>query len=60
VRTREWKYIHYPDNPAWDELYRLSDDPLEMANRVAEPVAAATRKELEAELGRLLKETGVK
>lgn len=55
VRTREWKYIHYPDNPAWDELYQLSADSLEMSNRIAEPSAAATLKKMEAELERLLK-----
>lgn len=31
IRTREWKYIHYPAKP-YGELYNLSDDPFELDN----------------------------
>ena len=31
IRTREWKYIHYPTKP-YGELYNLSDDPFELDN----------------------------
>jgi arylsulfatase A-like enzyme len=31
VRTREWKYIHYPGKP-YGELYHLTQDPYELDN----------------------------
>jgi N-acetylglucosamine-6-sulfatase len=57
VRTRGWKYIRYPDNPAWDELYELSTDPLEMHNRIADPDSGTVLGELQLKLQRLLEET---
>jgi N-acetylglucosamine-6-sulfatase len=57
VRTDRWKYIHYPDNASWDELYDLRADPHEMKNLIHEESAQATLKELRAELDRLWKET---
>ena len=32
VRTREWKYLRYVNDPQIEELYRLTDDPLETVN----------------------------
>jgi arylsulfatase A-like enzyme len=42
VRTRDWKYIVWLDQsgPAREELYDLRNDPLEMKNLVAAPMAA--------------------
>ena len=60
VRTERWKYIHYPDNPAWDELYDLRSDPHELKNRINDESAGGELKGLKAELGRLLRETGAK
>jgi arylsulfatase len=31
IRTREWKYIHYPNKP-YGELYHLAEDPNELNN----------------------------
>jgi arylsulfatase A-like enzyme len=57
VRTERWKYIEYPGNPEWSELYDLKNDPHELKNLVAEPAAAADRKKLQARLVRLKRET---
>ena len=32
VRTREWKYLRYVNDPGIEELYRLTDDPFETVN----------------------------
>jgi N-acetylglucosamine-6-sulfatase len=58
VRTEEWKYIHYPEHPEWDELYALPSDPNEVTNRVKDITAAPALKELKAELARLVEELG--
>jgi N-acetylglucosamine-6-sulfatase len=60
VRTDKWTYIHYPGHAEWDELYDLASDPIEMKNRIADPTAAATLKELKTELSRLREETSAK
>jgi N-acetylglucosamine-6-sulfatase len=57
VRTDRWKYIHYPDAPADDELYDLQADPYEMKNRIDDPAAKPARSELETELKRQLEAT---
>ncbi|MPR36000.1 sulfatase family protein [Salmonirosea aquatica] len=63
VRTDDWKYIHYPTgNGSTDqhmaELYHLTNDPGENKNLIDNPAYAGKRDELNAELARLLKETG--
>jgi arylsulfatase A-like enzyme len=57
VRTAEWKYIHYPDNPDWDELYCLPTDPLELHNRIDDPSAADVLTALRRDLSTLLTES---
>ena len=47
VRTREWKLVHYLDQP-WGELYDLRNDPAEVQNLWDDPACAAVRQELEA------------
>jgi arylsulfatase A-like enzyme len=32
IRTKEWKYFRYIDDPEHEELYHLVEDPLEMSN----------------------------
>jgi arylsulfatase A-like enzyme len=32
LRTRDWKYIRYPDHPEYEELYDLQSDPREEHN----------------------------
>jgi arylsulfatase A-like enzyme len=58
VRTGRWKYIRYTELDGMDELYDLQADPYEMKNRIADPAAGETLRELKKELERLLKETG--
>ena len=63
VRTERWKFARYPhgDDGAdrhKADLFDLKNDPSEAANLVDDPAHSATVKELDAELSRLLKETG--
>lgn len=47
VRTLRWKYIRWMEpNPLVEELYDLESDPLEERNLIADPMHAATLKEL--------------
>lgn len=56
VRTLRHKYIHWMQHPELDELYDLEDDPYERRNLIDEPSVARVRRELRAELGRLVLE----
>ena len=55
VRSARWKYIDYPENPAWNELYDLQADPYEMKNRIADPTVPVAK--LKARLEALSRET---
>lgn len=57
VRTRQWKYIHYPTLKGMDELYHLAEDPEELRNCIQDPVAASTLEELRQLLRKHLKES---
>jgi len=57
VRTRQWKYIHYPTLQGMDELYHLAEDPEELRNRIQDPAAASTLQELRQLLRKHLKES---
>jgi N-acetylglucosamine-6-sulfatase len=64
VRTDDWKYIHYPTgdgNPDRHlaELYDLKKDPDERRNLIRDPSAQGKLKELQAELARLMQESGL-
>lgn len=64
VRTDEWKYIRYPHGDGGPdrhkaELYHIASDPEESRNLIDDPKHAATVKQLQEELARLMKETGV-
>jgi N-acetylglucosamine-6-sulfatase len=64
VRTDEWKYIRYPHGDGGPdrhkaELYQIAADPDETRNLIDDPNHAATVKRLQAELARLMTETGV-
>jgi N-acetylglucosamine-6-sulfatase len=56
IRTRDWKWIHYPELADADELYDLRDDPGEMRNRISEaalaPVVAGMRADVSKQLAR--------
>jgi len=63
VRTDSWKYVHYPHGDGTPdrhmaELYNLKEDPNEKNNLINDPKYSSHVKELEAELARLLLETG--
>ena len=58
VRTKDFKYIAYPDLDDIDEMYDLKHDPYEMKNVSQDPKYAAKKNELKAELKKQMKETG--
>jgi N-acetylglucosamine-6-sulfatase len=63
VRTGEWKYVRYPHGDGGPDrhkadLFRIASDPHELRNLIDNERYAGVRKELEAELARLLDETG--
>ncbi len=60
VRTDRWKYIHYPTLEGMDELYDLRADRYELKNLIKDPAAQSALKQMQAELAKLLKETGGK
>ncbi len=57
VRTERWRYIRYPENAAWDELYDLHADPGEERNIAGDMAAREARTAMSAELEKLLKAT---
>jgi len=64
VRTDEWKYIHYPHGDSKPdrhkaELYHIAVDPDEQRNLIDDPKQASRVKEMQAELVRLMRETGI-
>ena len=54
VRTERYKYIRYRELSGMNELYDLREDPYELSNLIAAPAAAAVRRQMEAELQRIL------
>jgi len=63
VRTDAWKYVHYPHGDGTPdrhkaELYNLKTDPGENHNLIDGPAYAAKLAELQAELERLMQQTG--
>jgi len=54
VRTDEWKYLRYVNDPSIEELYNLSVDPEEMNNLAGDPDHGAALAELRARLGLLV------
>jgi N-acetylglucosamine-6-sulfatase len=64
VRTDEWKYIRYPHGDGGPdrhlaELYHIKADPEERRNLIRDPAQAGRVKELQNELERLMRQTGV-
>lgn len=58
VRTERYKYIHYLELDGMDELYDLQVDPFELDNLIATDAGRRVLPELQAELGRLQRESG--
>ena len=57
VRTKQWKYVEYPEIPGAEELYDLKADPKELKNLAKDPSAAKTLGDMKARLKRLTEET---
>lgn len=62
IRTDQWKYFRYVNDPACEELYDLSVDPLEKNNLAKDPAyqsrLIALRKKLEKRTSKLTSDTG--
>jgi arylsulfatase A-like enzyme len=59
VRTEQWKYMRYFDqNPAYEELYDLSQDPHEERNLARDPGQAQTLDALRRRCDELLRQYG--
>jgi arylsulfatase A-like enzyme len=58
VRTERYKYIQYVELSGMDELYDLQRDPFEMTNIIGRDEGRRLLPELQAELGRLQRESG--
>ena len=54
VRTERYKFIRYRELEGMNELYDLEADPFELTNLVASPAAEELRRQMEAELERIL------
>jgi N-acetylglucosamine-6-sulfatase len=55
VRTKRWKYIHYPELSGMDELYDLEKDPNEMKNLIQSGEHRLVLKQMKQRLLQLLK-----
>jgi len=58
IRTESAKYVKYPDIQDLDELYDLRKDPGELKNLAADKEWSAVKKKLQAELEKLMRDTG--
>jgi N-acetylglucosamine-6-sulfatase len=58
IRTGRHKYVRYLELPGMDELYDLESDPYELDNLMGSARGQALLPKLQAELGRLLRESG--
>jgi arylsulfatase A-like enzyme len=64
VRTEQWKYMHYPHGDGTPdrhkaELYNIEFDPDERYNLIDKPKYSPVVKDLQKELARLMKATGL-
>ncbi|MBM3880566.1 MAG: sulfatase [Verrucomicrobia bacterium] len=65
IRTDAWKYVHYPHGDGGPdrhlaELYHLEQDPDERHNLIRDPQHTARVEQLQRELARLMKATGLR
>ncbi|MDA0349143.1 MAG: sulfatase-like hydrolase/transferase [Verrucomicrobia bacterium] len=60
VRTDNWKFVHYYQEPFYDELYDLKNDPYEMNNLIKEKDQAKVLMKMQSELERLMIKYGDK
>jgi arylsulfatase A-like enzyme len=60
VRDDRWKLIHYTDQPDFDELYDLQNDPYELKNIIRDPTTTDAWAKMRKKLHQLLSETAGK
>jgi len=60
VRTNDWKYLRYVNDPSIEEMYDLRADPEETNNLVADPDHHETLQMLRAELGQMIERYDLK
>lgn len=60
VRTRRWKFIHYPNFEGMDELYDLEEDRYELRNVIQDRENRRVVRNMQDKLRDLLQDTGVK
>ena len=58
VRTRQAKFVTYPGHPAWNELFDLERDPLELHNLAGADGVTPNTQDMRARLARLERELG--
>ena len=57
VRTERWKYIRYfEQQPVYEELYDLQNDPMETVNLLGDPQYAVELKQLRKRCDALIQE----
>jgi arylsulfatase A-like enzyme len=56
VRTKDWKFIRYPQHPEYVELFDLQTDPDEKQNRAGDPRQAAVLAEMRGSCDRWIRE----
>jgi arylsulfatase A-like enzyme len=54
IRTEQWKYFRYINDPAHEELYNLNMDPSEKINLVNDPAYQAIKTQLRARMEKLV------
>ena len=56
VRTKDWKFIRYPQHPEYVELFDLQADPEEKRNRAGDPRQAVVLAEMRGNCDRRIRE----
>jgi arylsulfatase A-like enzyme len=60
IRTEQWKYFRYINDPAHEELYNLAKDPAEMKNLAADPAYREIKDQLRNRMENLIRDTNSK
>ena len=59
LRTTDSKLVYWPGDPAWSEMFNLTNDRYEVTNLFNVPAQANMRANLKKEFDRLMSETGL-
>lgn len=59
-RSKDWKYVTYPDSDIKEELYNLAGDPNELYNLIDNPKFSAQKQILQEDLKKILKDINYK